>query len=237
MFSENGSNLVLTGRRMERLQKLKEELEQKTRDIKIKIFQLDVRSNESILSLVKEMELDKEFSNVDILVNNAGLALGVKQTHENDLNQMHQMIDTNVKGVFFMLKAFLPSMIARNAGHIINISSVAGFEGYPGGSVYCATKFAVQGLTEVLRKELVSYKIRVTSICPALCETEFSLVRFTGDKDAAKKPYQGIEPLHAEDIADSILYVASRPPHVQVSEMTLYPTNQASPTMIYRTNQ
>jgi len=136
MFSENGSNLVLTGRRMERLQKLKEELEQKTRDIKIKIFQLDVRSNESILSLVKEMELDKEFSNVDILVNNAGLALGVKQTHENDLNQMHQMIDTNVKGVFFMLKAFLPSMIARNAGHIINISSVAGLEGYPGGSVY-----------------------------------------------------------------------------------------------------
>jgi len=231
-FAASGSHLILTARREEKLESLKKDLESKHEGIKIFTCPLDVRSNESVDKFVKA--IPKEFAEIDVLVNNAGLALGVKATHENDLDQMNNMIDTNVKGVFYMIKAIVPGMVQRNRGDIINISSVAGLEGYVGGSAYCASKFAVQALTDSLRKELVATPLRVTAICPGLCgDTEFSLVRF-GDAEAAKKPYSGIKALHPDDIADNILYVASRPPHVQISQIVVMPTNQAAPTVVHR---
>jgi len=233
LFAECGSHLILAARRVEKLQNLKNELQSKHKDMRIFTSELDVRSNESVEKFIKA--IPKELSAIDILVNNAGLALGVKNTHENDLDQMNQMIDTNVKGVFYMVKAIVPGMVERKAGHIINISSVAGLEAYAGGSAYCASKYAVEALTMSMRKELVATPVRVTSICPALTgNTEFSFVRFGFDKDAAAKPYEGIQPLNPEDIADNVVYVASRPPHVQVSNLVVYPTNQASPNVIYK---
>jgi len=208
LFAQCGSHLILTARRVEKLEALQKELQLAHKDIKVFICGLDVRSNESVEKMVKS--IPKELSAVDILVNNAGLALGVKQTIENDLDQMNQMIDTNVKGVFYMIKAIVPGMVERKRGHIINVSSVAGLEGYPGGSGYCASKYAVQGLTMALRKELVATPLKVTSICPGLCQnTEFSLVRL-GNKESADKVYDGIQALLPEDIADNIVYIASR---------------------------
>ncbi|PRP73690.1 short-chain dehydrogenase/reductase SDR, partial [Planoprotostelium fungivorum] len=160
--------------------------------------------------------------------------LGVKHAFENDLDQVSQMIDVNVKGVFTILKAFLPGFMERKKGDIINISSVAGLEGYPGGSGYCATKHAVQGLTEALRKEVVATPLRICSICPGLVETEFSQVRFGGDQEKAKNVYKGIEALTAADVADTVAYVVSRPAHVQISDLVIMPTNQAAPTVVHR---
>jgi len=230
IFAKCGSNLIITARRIERLNKLKEELE--ALGVKVFVSELDVRSRDSVDKMAKS--IPEEFSKIDILINNAGLALGIKHTYENDLDQMEQMIDTNVKGVFYMIRAIVPVMILRNSGHIINISSVAGLEGYPGGSGYCASKYAVQGLTMAVRKELVATQIRVSSICPGLCQTEFSIVRFSGNKEAADKVYEGIQVLTGEDVADNVAYIASRPPHVQITDMTIYPTNQASPQMVHR---
>jgi len=233
LFAACGSHLVLSARRVEKLHAIQEELQKKHTGIKVWIHEMDVQSNESVTKFVSS--IPSELSEIDILVNNAGLALGVKHAHENDLAQINQMIDTNVKGVFYMVKAIVPGMVQRKRGHIINISSIAGLEGYAGGSGYCASKYAVEGLTTAMRKELVATPLRVTSIAPALCGgTEFSLVRFSGNKDAAEKVYEGIVPLHPDDIADNIVYVASRPPHVQISDLTVFPTNQASPNIIHR---
>jgi len=232
LFAECGSHLILCARRLEKLQKLKEELGEKHKTIQIHTSVLDVRDNDSVNAMVKG--IPPNFQKIDVLVNNAGLALGVKHAFENDMEQIQRMLDTNVTGVFLMIKAILPGMMQRNAGHIINISSVAGLEGYPGGSGYCASKYAVEGLTMAVRREVVATNIRVTSICPGLCQdTEFSLVRL-GNKEAAEKVYKGIVALNASDIADNIVYVASRPPHVQISNLTVMPTNQASATFVHR---
>jgi len=232
LFAECGSHLILTARRVEKLEKLKTELLEKHKDLKIFTYSLDVRNKESVEAFAKA--IPKELNEIDVLVNNAGLALGVKHAFENDLAQIEQMIDTNVKGIFYMLRFFLPAMKDRNRGHIINISSIAGLEGYPGGTGYCASKFAVEGITEALRKELVATKLRVTTICPGLVgNTEFSLVRL-GNADSAKKVYDGIEALTPEDVADSIVYVASRPAHVQISSVVMMPTNQASAQVVHR---
>jgi len=232
LFAASGSNLVLTARRVEKLDALKKDLELKHSGIKIFTSALDVRSRQSVDQLIKA--IPNEMSEIDILVNNAGLALGVKHTHENDLDAVDTVIDTNVKGVFYMTRAIVPGMVQRKRGHIFNISSVAGLEGYPGGSIYCASKFAVQGMTESLRKELVATPLRVTAICPGLVgETEFSMVRF-GDKESASKVYQGIQALTPEDIADNIVYIASRPPHVQITDIVIMATNQAAPTLVHR---
>jgi len=233
LFAECGSHLILTARRVEKLQALKEELQKKHPGINVWIHELDVQINDSVTKMVSDIPSD--LSEIDILVNNAGLALGVKHAHENDLAQINQMIDTNGKGVFYMIKAIVPGMVQRKRGHIINISSIAGLEGYAGGSGYCASKYAVQGLTMAMRKELVATPIRVTSICPGLCgNTEFSLVRFSGNKETADKVYDGITALHPDDVADNIVYVASRPPHVQIAELAVFPTNQASANIVHR---
>jgi len=178
--------------------------------------------------------IPEDLKNVDILVNNAGLALGVKHTFENDLDQVSTMLDVNVKGVFTILRTFLPGMMERKKGDIVNISSVAGLEGYPGGSAYCATKYAIQGMTEALRKELVATPLRVTSICPGMVSTEFSNVRFGGDADKAKNVYKGIEALCAGDIADAVAFVTSRAGHVQISDLVIWPTNQAAVCSVHK---
>eukprot|EP01114_Cavostelium_apophysatum_P005174 TRINITY_DN158_c0_g1_i1.p1 TRINITY_DN158_c0_g1~~TRINITY_DN158_c0_g1_i1.p1 ORF type:complete len:261 (-),score=55.71 TRINITY_DN158_c0_g1_i1:29-811(-) len=232
LFGSCGSNLILTARRVEKLDELKKSILEQNHGISIHTAALDVRDPKSVDAMITS--IPASLANVDVLVNNAGLALGVKHTYDNDLDQMNTMIDTNVKGVFYMIKAVVPGMMQRGKGDIVNISSVAGLEGYPGGSAYCASKFAVQALTESLRKEVVATPLRVTSIAPGLCgNTEFSLVRLQ-DNEAAKKVYQGITALDPDDVADNIAYVVSRPSHVQISQLTVMPTNQAAPTVVHR---
>ena len=233
LFAKCGSKLILIARREEKLKQLSESILQQNPDTKIHPI---VGSVTEFSVLEKALSsLPSEFQKVDILVNNAGKALENKQAFEHDLKQVEEMIDTNVKGIFYMIKILLPKMKEANNGHIINIGSVAGLEGYVGGSAYCASKFAVEGLTEAIRKEVVAHSgIRVCCINPALTETEFSLVRFNNDTERAKKVYEGFDPLVGEDIADNICYVASRPPHVQISNLVVYPTNQASCTLLHR---
>jgi NADP-dependent 3-hydroxy acid dehydrogenase YdfG len=172
--------------------------------------------------------------NIDILVNNAGLAKTPALTYEVDWDEMNTMIDTNVKGVIKMLKMFVPGMVKRNSGHIITVGSIAGKDAYPKGSIYCGTKHMIEAINTSLRHELVATPIRVSLISPGMVETEFSIVRF-GDKAVADNFYKGVKPLNGDDIADNIVYVASRPPHVQVVDMIIFPTNQAAVTTIHRT--
>jgi len=231
-FAASGAKVILTARRVEKLQQVEEQIKQKFPEAKVHVTKLDV-------SVWKEVEetiqsFPEEFRSIDILVNNAGLAKGVAYTADNVPEDIDVVIDTNVKGVLYVTRAVLPGMIERNQGHVINISSVAGIDGYKGGSIYCASKHAVQGATESLRKEVVDKNIRVTAICPGLVETEFSVVRFSGDQDRADSVYKGLNALMAEDVADNVLYVASRPPHVQIAEVVVYPTNQASVEIVHR---
>jgi len=231
VFATNGSHLVLGARRVDRLEALQKELIA-AHGIKVFIHPLDVTSRDSVEKFVSAIPAD--LKDVDVLVNNAGLALGVKHVFENNLDDIDNMVDVNVKGVLYVLRAFVPGFLERKRGDIVNISSVAGLEGYPGGSVYCATKHAVQGLTEALRKEVVATPIRVSSVCPGLVETEFSEIRFGGDKDKAKTVYKGINALCAADVADAVAYVTSRPPHVQISDLVIYPTNQAAVCSVHK---
>jgi len=178
--------------------------------------------------------LPEEFKEIDILVNNAGLAKGVRYTVDNIVDDINVVLDVNVKGVLYTTKVIVPGMVERKRGHVVNVSSVAGIQAYKGGSVYCASKHAVQAITNSLRKELVDKNVRVTSICPGLVETEFSVVRFDGDKNRADSVYNGLAPLVADDIADNIIYATSRPDHVQIAEMLVYPTAQASAELVHR---
>eukprot|EP00002_Diphylleia_rotans_P039110 TRINITY_DN899_c0_g2_i2.p1 TRINITY_DN899_c0_g2~~TRINITY_DN899_c0_g2_i2.p1 ORF type:complete len:261 (-),score=66.20 TRINITY_DN899_c0_g2_i2:1144-1926(-) len=231
-FAQFGSKLILVARRQEKLEQIRDEILAKFPETKIHLVLADVADQEKIASLPDS--LPEDFRNVTILVNNAGLALGVAKTWENQIADIHTVLDTNVKSVLYLIKAFLPGMRARGQGHVINISSVAGTQVYPMGSIYCASKHALQAINDILRLELVDSPIRVSSINPGLVETEFSVVRFRGDAEAAKKPYQGIVPLSGADVADAVVYAASRPPHVQVSHLELLPTNQASVLHIHR---
>ncbi|HEX6790883.1 MAG TPA: SDR family NAD(P)-dependent oxidoreductase, partial [Candidatus Krumholzibacteria bacterium] len=171
---------------------------------------------------------------VDVLINNAGLAAGLDPIHEGDYDDWDAMIDTNLKGLLNVSREVMPHMVARNAGHVINIGSVAGYITYPRGNVYCATKFAVRGLTESMNIDMHGTKVRVSSVDPGAAETEFSVVRFHGDEERANKVYDGFEPLTAEDVADAIVYVAGAPEHVNVSKLVLMPTAQRNPYLIYR---
>lgn len=171
--------------------------------------------------------LSEKFKDIDVLVNNAGLAKGANPIYKDDVENWDTMIDTNVKGLLYVTRYVVPSMVKRDRGHVINIGSIAGRGTYPGGGVYCATKHAVNAITNGLRKDLTNTSIRVSTVDPAFTETEFSLVRFKGDEDRAKKVYEGYEPLLADDIADAVLYVATRPAHVTVSDMVIYPTAQS----------
>jgi len=192
-FAACGSNLILTARREEKLQAIRDELKQTYPDIKIHVAKLDVSQCDQVDAVVNA--LPDEFKNIDILVNNAGLAKGVNYTVDNVPEDINTVIDVNIKGVLYVTRAIVPGMIERKSGHVVNVSSVAGLQAYKGGSVYCATKHAVQAITNSLRKEVVDKNIRVTSICPGLVETEFSVVRFSGDQNRADSVYKGLEPL------------------------------------------
>lgn len=230
-FAENGANLILAARRTDRLCELANELKLKYK-IQVYILKMDVSQIESVNQGIGS--LPAIFKDIDILINNAGLALGVNKAQSNVPGEIDTVVDVNVKGVLYLIQAITPGMISRGKGHIINISSIAGHEAYPGGSVYCATKHAVDAITKSTRMDLVDTPLRVTAISPGLVETEFSLVRFQGDSERAAKVYQGYEPLLADDIADAILYVATRPPHVQIADMIIFPTAQASATVVHK---
>lgn len=230
-FAESGVNLVILARRLERLSTLAADL-QKDFGVKVIPLPLDVQDAQAITKLADRLRDDK--ISIDILVNNAGLALSTDKMQDAKIENWEIMIDTNIKGLLYMTHAFLPTMIAKNKGHIINIGSVAGHDCYPAGNIYCATKHAVRAISKSLRLDLLETKIRVTEIAPGAVETEFSEVRWQ-DRERAKKLYEGFTPLIAGDIADAVVYCASRPPHVNISELVVYPQAQASVGHIHRT--
>ncbi len=222
-LAKEGARLILSARRGEKLKTLAHEL-QKTYHNEIHTFTCDVRQQATVEKSLNE--LPTQFQTIDVLINNAGLAVGLEKMHEGILEDWDQMLDTNVKGLLHMTRKILPGMLERNAGHIINLGSTAGHRTYPGGSVYCATKYAVNALTKTLNQEVEGTKLRVTEIAPGMVETEFSLVRFKGNVDRAKKVYEQITPLTPEDIADAIVYAITRPPHVNIAQIILYSTDQ-----------
>ncbi|KAI8972490.1 hypothetical protein BDB01DRAFT_809943 [Pilobolus umbonatus] len=231
-FAKEGSHLILAARRVERLSQLKDELKAKYPKIEIHTLTMDVRQKKQIdqaLVGVKE--------EIDVLVNNAGLVIGVDHLSDVTEDAFDTMFETNVKGLVFLTQAILPGMKARNKGHIINIGSVAGKQAYPGGSIYCGSKHAVDAITKALSYELVHTDIRVSQICPGLVNTEFSTVRFRGDKESADNVYRGLEPLVGQDIAELVTFTASRPPHVNISDMLVFPTAQADATTVSRKNK
>jgi len=231
-FAELGAKLVLIGRRAERLDQLAATLQREFPSLTPPcLIPLDVQDLAKLAALPDD--LPERFKPVSILVNNAGLALGVAPAWENDMAQVEQMLATNVAAVIGLTRAFLPGMRARAEGHVINIGSIAGHEAYAGGSVYCATKFAVDAFTTASRHDLVGTPIRVSVISPGLVNTEFSTVRL-GAKDKADAVYKDLEPLVASDIADNVIYAATRPAHVQIADIVVYPTNQAGPKNIAR---
>lgn len=231
LFASEGCNLILFARRYEKLESLKKELE---KDIKIHIVKVDVKKNDEIISAVDSLPYD--FEKIDILINNAGLAIGMNEFYNDNVENWDTMIDTNVKGLLYTTKAVLPKMIESGEGHIINLGSIAGHEAYPKGAGYCATKHAVNAITKSLRMDLLDKGIRVSSIDPGMVETEFSNIRFQGDLDKAKNVYKGLTPLSANDIAESILFIASRPSHVNINEMIIMPNAQANAFVTYRKN-
>jgi 3-hydroxy acid dehydrogenase / malonic semialdehyde reductase len=231
LFAEKGYDLVITGRRKERLDELKAEIEKKF-STKVVALCFDIRKSGEVAKAIES--LPAEFKKIDVLINNAGLAAGSSPIHEGNIDDWERMIDTNVKGLLYMTRIVAPLMIEAKRGHIINVGSVAGKEVYPNGNVYCASKFAVDALNKAMRIELVNYGIKVSSINPGMAETEFSIVRFGGDEARAKKVYEGIKPLSAEDIAETIYWIASRPPHVNINEIVIMATAQASTTIAVR---
>jgi NADP-dependent 3-hydroxy acid dehydrogenase YdfG len=231
-FGKNGWNLVITGRRKDRLEKLASEL---TADFSINVLPLcfDVRDEEEVFKAVESLDT-KVKSAIQILINNAGLAVGRGPIDEGLIDDWDRMIDTNIKGLLYVSRAVIPFLKANKKGHIFNLGSIAGKEVYPGGNVYCASKHAVDALSKAMRIDLVSYGIKVTNIAPGAAETEFSIVRFKGDEVIAKSVYDGFSPLVAKDISETIYFVATRPNHVTINDLTIMPTAQASATVIHK---
>ncbi len=230
-FASYGADLILTARRLDRLEALRRDLKFE-HGVTVRIHQLDVRVREEVDLFARELE--ESGTEVDVLVNNAGLSRGLEPVQEGNLEGWDQMIDTNVKGLLYMTRAILPGMVERNRGHVVNIGSIAGRQVYPSGNVYNASKFAVRALTEGINLDLFGTNVRVSSIDPGLVETEFSEVRFWGDRERAEKVYQGYRPLQAEDIADAVCYVVSVPEHVNILEMLVLPTDQRNAYMVYK---
>jgi 3-hydroxy acid dehydrogenase/malonic semialdehyde reductase len=224
-LAENNFNLIITGRRGDLLDALKREIEVKyKRDVLALNF--DIRSNEAVEKALDGLQ--DRWRKIDILVNNAGLAVGLNHIQEGIVDDWERMIDTNIKGLLYITRKVSPIMIERGKGHIVNIGSIAGTQVYENGNVYCASKHAVHALSQAMRADMLKHGIRVTEIRPGLIETEFSLVRFKGDKEQAKKPYDGLSPLFADDIAEAILFVITRPEHVCINDMEITPTAQAN---------
>lgn len=222
--AEVGYDVIITGRRRDRLEELAKTIRSKGADVLILGF--DVRRQTEVQSAIDS--LTDKWKNIDVLVNNAGLAVGVSPIQEGVLDDWERMIDTNVKGLLYVTRAVTPLLIARQGGHIVNIASIAGKEVYPGGNVYCATKHAVDALSRAMRTDMLRHNIKVTNIAPGMVETEFSLVRYKGDSEAAANVYKGIQPLTNEDIADTILFAITRPPHVCLNDIVIMPTAQAN---------
>jgi NADP-dependent 3-hydroxy acid dehydrogenase YdfG len=229
-FAENGDRLILTGRNEDRLADIKKELVAQGADVLTLVF--DVRDREKASQAVKT--LPAEWQEIDVLVNNAGLALGLEPEYEGNLDEWETMIDTNVKGLLTMTRLVVPGMVQRNSGHIINVGSVAGDAAYAGGNVYCATKAAVKALTDGLRIDVAHTAIRVTNLKPGLVETNFSNIRFHGDSERAANVYKGVKPLTGDDIADVAVYASNAPAHVQIAEVLILATHQASGSVIVR---
>ena len=229
-FAANGDKLILTGRNATRLSEISSEL--KAQGAEVVTLKFDVRDREAAQKAIES--LPAEWTKIDVLVNNAGLALGLEPEYEGDFSDWDGMIDTNIKGLLTMTRLIVPGMIERNSGHIINIGSVAGDAAYAGGNVYCATKAAVKALSDGLRIDVANTAVRVTNLKPGLVETNFSNVRFHGDTDRAAKLYQGIKPLTGDDIADVAVYAANAPAHVQIAEVLILATHQASGSVIVR---
>lgn len=229
-FAEGGYNVIITGRRAGRLESLKAELEKA--GARVRTLQFDVRDAEAASAAVGS--LPEEWSRIDVLVNNAGLALGLDKEYEGSQEDWNIMIDTNIKGLLTMTRLIVPGMVERGSGHVINIGSVAGDAAYACGNVYCATKAAVKAITDGLRIDLADTPVRVTNIKPGLVETEFSRVRFHGDNERADNVYKGIKPLTGADIADVVYYAASAPAHVQIAEVLVLATHQASGSVVVR---
>ena len=226
-FAAAGCRLILCARRMDRLKKASGQL-----TVPVYLAELDVRDQPAVVEMLRS--LPEEWQAIDILVNNAGLARGLAGLPEGDLQDWEEMIDTNIKGLLYVSKEVVAGMIVRKSGHVINIGSIAGHEVYPGGNVYCATKHAVDAITKGLRMDLLGTPVRVSTVDPGLVETEFSMVRFHGDRERAAQVYEGMQPLTGDDIADAVVYCASRPPHIQIAELIIMPTAQRSSTMVAR---
>jgi len=225
LLAQNNYDLILTGRRKERLESIRDKLTASF-DCKILTLNFDIRvriDTETALN-----NIPNEWKAVDVLLNNAGLAAGLAPVNSADVDDWEDMIDTNVKGLLYATRIVTPWMIERRSGHVINISSIAGKESYPNGSVYCGTKHAVSAISKAMRIELMPFGIKVTTIAPGAVETEFSLVRFRGDQKKAEQVYNGFTPLSGKDIAETILFVLSRPTHVNIDDLLIMPTNQAS---------
>ncbi len=231
IFAKNGYNIIITGRRKERLDEFSSYLKS-TYKVDVLTLNFDVRKLKEVETAVNS--IPAEWKNINALVNNAGLAVGLSTIQEGDIDDWERMIDTNIKGLLYVTRTIAPIMIANNSGHIINIGSIAGKEVYANGNVYCATKHAVDALSKSMRIDMLPHNIKVTAINPGMVETEFSIVRFKGDEDRAKKPYLGIEPLKAEDIAETIYWCASRPAHVNINDIIITPTVQANATTTFR---
>ncbi len=227
-FAENGDKLILTGRSEQRLAEIKKEL----MDTEVMTLAFDVRDRKKAMKYIAA--LPAAWQAIDVLVNNAGLALGLEPEFEGDFDDWETMIDTNIKGLLTMTRLVVPGMVERNSGHIINVGSVAGDAAYAGGNVYCATKAAVKALSDGLRIDVANTAIRVTNLKPGLVETNFSNIRFHGDSDRAANVYKGIKPLTGDDIADVAVYAANAPAHVQIAEVLILATHQASGSVIVR---
>lgn len=231
MFAQEGASLILSARRPDKLAAVAAEIKEAYQS-KVYLLEMDVSDRTAVeLSCAS---LPETWQNIDILVNNAGLSRGLDKLQEGDIQNWEEMIDTNVKGLLYVTRTLLPGMVERNRGHIINIGSIAGHQAYPGGNVYCATKAAVRSLTEGLKMDLLGTPIRVSSVDPGTVETDFSNVRFRGDTERAKKVYQGMNPLTPDDIAEIVVFCATRPANVNISELLVLATDQSSATMVNR---
>ena len=231
LLAKQGYHLILCGRRQERLLTLKQSLESE-HGIQCHILSFDVRNREEVEAAIAS--LSDEQRQVDVLINNAGLAMGLSSFEDGDFRHWDTMIDTNIKGLLYVSRTLVPHMIAGGGGHIVNVGSIAGKEVYANGNVYCATKHAVDALSRNMRLDLSKFPIKVSAIHPGAVETEFSIVRFEGDTERAKKVYEGFENLVAEDIAEGVWFMINRPPHVNINEMTIMPTAQPMAGVIHR---
>jgi NADP-dependent 3-hydroxy acid dehydrogenase YdfG len=234
VFAREGYRLLLLARRLERLEALASELREKYGS-EVLVRMLDVRQAARVREVLEL--LPAQWRNIDLLINNAGLSRGLDKLHEGNLEHWETMIDTNIKGLLYVSRQVIPGMVARGRGHVINVGSIAGHQVYPGGNVYCATKHAVKALTQGMQIDLLGTPVRVSSLDPGLVDTEFARVRFDGDEEKAAAVYQGMEPLHAEDVAEIALFIATRPPHVNISNLIVLPSQQATAMLVDRSGR